>query len=442
MSKTKRFTTLIPKILFIFSLFVLVFAFGYFSRDKQFFPHSSIAKARKLTNDLIRQMKGIPEFYYQKTDKKDMVSMYSEPEYSSGNTLISCFEDDYNLSVKVVNPSGETIHKWDVDWFKVWPDAKHIPKKDLPKKKPGTHIHGSLLMPNGDLVYSYEYLGLIRMDLCGNVIWRLPYRTHHSVCPDKDWNLWVPGQIHHDKKLKGYPNLKPPFIEPTLLKVSPDGKVLTEISLLKLLVDNNLEGLIYLNNKSNRNTKQTGDFIHFNDIEVFPADMKEDFFKEGDLALSLRNLNTIIIVNSNTWKVKKVYNGSFVRQHDPDFIDGNTISFYDNRNIAPARFGQQSRIVTVNFATGEEKIVFEGNPSIPFYSFWMGNHQYLPNGNLLLNETMHGRVIELDSNMNLVWEYNNLIGKGWVGITEEAMRLPAQFTKEYFEEETKKCKSN
>ncbi|MFH1604467.1 MAG: hypothetical protein ABIH03_11235, partial [Pseudomonadota bacterium] len=48
----------------------------------------------------------------------------------------------------------------------------------------------------------------------------------------------------------------------------------------------------------------------------------------------------------NDNRIKYITTGLFMRQHDPDFIDGNTYSVFDN--IAIDRAGQrQSRIVRV-----------------------------------------------------------------------------------------------
>ena len=42
------------------------------------------------------------------------------------------------------------------------------------------------LLDTGDLIFNYENLGLVRVDVCGNVVWRLPYRTHHSIWRDEN----------------------------------------------------------------------------------------------------------------------------------------------------------------------------------------------------------------------------------------------------------------
>ena len=97
---------------------------------------------------------------------------------------------------------------------------QHLPEKALPKERPGTHIHGAVVLDDGDIVYNYEYLGLVRLDLCGDVVWRLPYRTHHSIHQDDEGDLWVSAHIHRVSKDARYSNHRPEFIEPVILEVS------------------------------------------------------------------------------------------------------------------------------------------------------------------------------------------------------------------------------
>ena len=93
------------------------------------------------------------------------------------------------------------------------------PKTRFPSERPGTHIHGAVVLEDGDIVYNYEHLGLVRLDLCGEVVWRLPYRTHHSVHQDDDGDLWVSAQINRDGEATGYPNHVLEFVDPIILEV-------------------------------------------------------------------------------------------------------------------------------------------------------------------------------------------------------------------------------
>jgi len=160
---------------------------------------------------------------YQKTDRTNKLIIHNKESISKGLTLISSIIEDDTISLKVIDINGSIVHSWDVDWFKVWPNATHLSEKDLPKSRPGTQIHGMVLLENGDVIYNYATLGLVRLDVCGNVIWRLPYRTHHSIYRDEYDNIWVPGQKNHEEPLSGFPTFKPPFLEPTVLKISLEG---------------------------------------------------------------------------------------------------------------------------------------------------------------------------------------------------------------------------
>jgi hypothetical protein len=58
----------------------------------------------------------------------------------------------------------------------------------------------------------------------------------------------------------------------------------------------------------------------------------------------------------------------------------------------------------------------------------MGKHQWLPNGNLLISESMRGRAFEIDRDGRVVWEYLNVVEDGYAGVLEEVQRLPEPLT--------------
>lgn len=63
----------------------------------------------------------------------------------------------------------------------------------------------------------------------------------------------------------------------------------------------------------------------------------------------------------------------------------------------------------------------------------------LRHGNMLITETMKGKAFEIDKFGNIVWEYINIVDGGYVGIVEEALRLPPKYTSEFYEERVKNC---
>jgi len=368
-------------------------------------------------------------WYFHRVAAPNRPALRHTGQAYKGLNLVTGVAASRVLVAKIMDMDGQTLHEWKTDWFKIWRDAEHVPERRRPKSRPGTHIHGAVLMDNGDLVFNFEHLGLVRLGLQGQTVWRLPYQTHHSVHRDDDGSLWVCGQREHTEQDVRFPNRTPPFAEHTLLHVTPQGRIAQEWSVADILCENGRSGLLYLGSLDNDSTRIHGDALHLNDVEPFPATMEPGIFEQGDLLVSLRNINTVFVFNSQSGKIKFICTGWFVRQHDPDFIDGHSFSVFDNNNIASDGPGHQSRIVIVSAADNAARVFFKGSPGTPFYTHIMGKHQWLPNGNLLITESKQGRAIEINRQGEIVWEYVNYVDRGVVGLVEEVQRLPLTYAR-------------
>jgi hypothetical protein len=360
-------------------------------------------------------------------------------------TLLTGVDKDRGQFAKVVGGDGSVIHQWDIDWFKIWADTPltHTPKDKHPRSRPGAGIHGALLLDNGDLVFNFDFLGTVRLDVCGHVVWKLPYSTHHSIYRDENKVLWIPATRWHYKTLPGFPEHRPPIGEAMILKVSEEGELLEEISVLDLLNENGLQGLLYMSD-----TKVKGDALYLNDVEIFPGSMKEGALKAGDIMVSLRDINTVLIFDGEDRKIKHKIVGEFVRQHDPDFIDGDTISVFDNKHLVP-RTGRRnvpgeeiytSRVLTRPLEGSGSHVSYSGPKDRPFYTDEQGKHQRLGNGNILITESGRGRAFEVDPEGRIVWQYVNRAGKRHAGLLTEAQRLPDKYDREFFEKMVQKCR--
>jgi len=326
---------------------------------------------------------------------------------------------------------GNQLHEWDVRWSRVWPDAHHIPKKLVPKSEFGAPVHGAILLENGDIIFNYEHLGLVRMAKDGEVLWRLPYRTHHSVKLAASGNLWVCGQKQFHRKDPNFPFRPKSADKYSILEVSQDGQILRKWFIADILHDNGYDGLLHLNSilPSAFAKPVQDDRLHLNDVEPFPDSFEEGFFRKGDVLVSLRNVNTVFVFNADTGKIRYISTGLFVNQHDPDFIDGNRFSVFDNNN----RQGKgkdalrYSRIVIVSPADSTIEVFYEGSPEAPFYSDIMGNHQWLENGHLLVVESTGGRAFEINKRGQIVWQYYNYTGEGVVSTLQGLRRYPLNY---------------
>ncbi len=412
---------------FVVSAAFLIFCFGATVVKFQIFPYDFLHLAAEgfihFFRDELRDDLYIQKYPFPYPDRP---GIYNTEQAYPGINMVVCINKDKELSVKIMDLEGQKLHEWIIDWFEIWPKAEHVPKRMLPKSRPGALIHGITFMDNGDIVFNFEHLGLVRIDTNGAIVWRLPYQTHHSVHMHDDGNLWVCGHRYYKEPHPRFPNRIPPFEEDTILEVSPDGKILQEWSVKEILIKNNRTGLLYMGGS----TPHYGeDYFHMNDVQPFPATFEEGFFKRGDIIVSLRNINTVFVFNRDSEEIKFITTGEFVRQHDPEFIDGNRFSVYDNNFIKtfPDDFEFQSRILIFSPPDNTVEVFFEGSRGTPFYSAILGKHQWFPNGNLLITDSCTGRAFEINQEKEIVWEYTNYVDDGYIRVITEVQRLPLQY---------------
>ncbi len=420
------------------------FAYGVAVQQFHLFPFNFIRLAEEGAQETLTIITGELPWYYRHTDRTETVMVHRPNAFSEGLTLVSGLTKEGNTEVKILTPDGEALHRWHIDWFDgFWPDSHHIPEEDLPRSRPATYIHGIALLNNGDVIFNLDLLGMARVGLCGNVVWRLPYQTHHALHVDETGNIWVAGQKRIKERSPDLPGYQPPFVEFTVLKVTPGGDILREISIFDVLIKNKLHGLLYMSPKDSWkdawSMEVSGDTLHLNDVEIFPSYLQPGVFEAGDIMISLRNISAVMVFNPDTLHIKYLSIGKVVRQHDPHFVDGERISIFDNNNVASESEGPQSRIVVVSAPHDQMQVMYSGSGEQPFYTAIMGKHQWLPNGNILITESLKGRAFEVDPEGKLVWEYFNVVDKGRLALLTEAHRLPPFFTRAFFEEGRRTC---
>lgn len=393
-----------------------------------------------LARERIASFRGELHWYYATTNREPGDEIRDPAVMDDGRmTLMTFVAADDLLAAVVVDRQGRTVQRWDIDVFDLWPDFSYLPETYVPKERPGTHIHGAVVMENGDLVFNFEYIGLLRLSACGDVVWRLARQTHHSVHAADDGTLWVSARTYHEAPVDELPQHVPPIFEEFALQVGPDGRVLKEISINKLLQENGLWGALLLRDEdpNHGSSSVTGDILHLNDVEVFPNDLESGFFVQGDVMVSLRNINTVVIFGQDDRKVRKLLFGEFLRQHDPDFIDEDTISVFDNNNRFQENAKEGGRLVRLG-VDGMRELIPTPGPAA-FFTDILGKHQQIEDGGVLYSESRKGRAIEIDANGEVVWEYLNYVEPGVIGILEEAQRLPAQMDAGFFERARAAC---
>lgn len=423
----------LPETLFVISLIGLVFGSGILVRHFEFFPYTVLKNSFKEVKDLTENwesfvgLRPTGRLVAPARHDGEGVTVYDEQKAWDGLTLMSGLFNRKN-ALELINPNGDVVRSWDVDFFSLWPDPVHVlPEEDRPRNQWGFMIHGLAALHDGSMVFNIAHKGLVKMDRCGTVLWTLDKMTHHSVFLAHDGTFWVPSQIYHEHPPAQYPGRGGHFLEDTILHVSASGQVVQEISFLKLLFDSGLYGLLP---SSGQGQTANGGFTsyeptHINDIEVFSdtIPMGIPHSKSGDLLVSSRNLNLLIVFDPASLEVKWWQVGPWLRQHDPDILPNGRISiFNNNRDGHNGRLWGGSNIMEIDPATRAVQITYPKTDTDAFYTGIMGTHQYLPNGNLLITESQAGRIFEVTEHGEIVWEYVNRFDENEVGLIEEARR--------------------
>src|SRR5262245_18004033 len=100
-----------------------------------------------------------------------------------------------------------------------------FPKGFAPATDWNIDTHGVVALPDGSMVFNFEWGGLVKLDRCGHLQWSVHRQTHHSVERAEGGGFWVPGRRLVTKG-NPFPPYDPPFQEDTILRVSDEGRIL------------------------------------------------------------------------------------------------------------------------------------------------------------------------------------------------------------------------
>ena len=166
------------------------------------------------------------------------------------------------------------------------------------------------------------------------------------------------------------------------------------------------------------------DPTHLNDLELVTVELAKKIpgVVAGDLLISLRTLNALVILDQSNGKVKWHAEGSWLRQHDPDInAEGNIVIYNNSRPAFSFYRTPGSNIIEFNPEDRSSKIIYPIRKQRHFYSAIMGNHQLLPNGNRLIAESSLGRVFEVNPSGRIVWDFIKQYDDthaAWISIAE------------------------
>tara|TARA_B100000795_G_scaffold262294_1_gene240041 strand:+ start:174 stop:1529 length:1356 start_codon:yes stop_codon:yes gene_type:complete len=366
--------------------------------------------------DLIRILRGgnlIVEDRFPSLDGFDG-TYNSEESY----LLLSRYDGDLKEGiVELIDLTNfEVLHTWnpDIDAF------NDLVKHDYEfkyLKRDNNNSRQILLHPkmtaDGGLFFG-QYLPLIKIDHCSNLVFQNNHnRFHHSIETDIEGNIWFPSVM--------YPQSLPiekvgrdiiedlGYQDDAIVKLSPDGEILFEKSVSQIFIDNGLEYLLFAYGNDFEE-----DPIHLNDIQ--PVDYDGEYWKKGDVFLSLRSQSMVILYRPSTNQIIWKGTGPFFDQHDVNILDDHRISVFNN-NVKLFKSSREvdgsNEVIIYNFKTEEySKYLAESLLNNYVKTPVSGRGKILLNGDLFVEETSQGRALYFNADGSLRWTHVNRSDNG------------------------------
>lgn len=311
----------------------------------------------------------------------------------------------------------EIMHSWnpDIDAFNnmvEWVDEFRYLNRDKNNYR-ARLIHPKLL-PDGGLLFQ-DTSPLYKIDACSNLIFQNSHdQFHHSIETDIEGNIWVPSHMYPQslpiKKIGTKIQFMGGYADDAITQISPKGQILFQKSLSQIFIDNDLEYLLF----SVGDTHFDLDPIHLNDIQ--PANFDGEFWKKGDVFLSLRHQSMIILYRPSTNKIIWKRAGPFFHQHDVDILDGHRISIFNNNakdlvdgNIVDGH----NEVIIYDFKTNQYSSYLNRSLiSNDVRTITEGRSQILDNGDLFIEDSNYGRTLYFNADGSLRWTHVNRANDG------------------------------
>jgi hypothetical protein len=400
-----------------FCLIYIVFIFGVLVSEFRIYPFYDALSPSLRAIDAVKNQ-GVRILFGKKkvveTKKTFNESNLWVPEVKKGGGVISCqkekLSDGYTLITRgvtqdalLLDSMGREVHRWHKRFEDIWGvEPKHLTESN------SSQLYAwrmTRLLKNGSLLVVFVRepdtpwgCGLAKIDKNSNVIWTLDQRVHHDVSVDEQGRIYT--LIHEVswRKRRELKQIYPPYIEDSIVVLSPDGDVMQRINVLDAIVSGMPpeKDAIPLNN--------VGDTVHCNAVSRVPkwfAEINHDV-EAGWLMVSMRNLSAIGFICPSSGQMKRLIHGPWSVQHDPGFLRNGNLLIFDNCGLGgPIK---KTRIIEYNI--NSRNIDWEYTAE-DFFSNVRGTVRKLDNGNVLICESQRGRVMEVSRNKEVVWEWLN-----------------------------------
>jgi hypothetical protein len=344
---------------------------------------------------------------YRPAPSEEGVVRYDQEQAFAGLNLST---SGHAAEAILMDMTGEVLHTWTYDFAGIWPER--------PRTRDTRFWRRAHLLGNGDLLAIFDGEGVVRLDRDSNLLWAYGGGSHHDLEVTDEGRIYV-----LDRELADVPWIHPrlPTLVDFITVLDLEGNLLDRVSIIDCFENSPYAPVL-------KRIDRIGDVFHTNTLEVFDGTLADRsiLFKTGNILISILYLDTIAIVDPESWSVLWVLTGMWHHQHQPTLLENGHMLIFDN-------LGHQDHTRVLEFDPFTQEVVwsYAGVPPDEFFTRRIGSCQRLPNGNTLITESERGRALEVTPGGEIVWEYLNPHRAGeddeYIATLLEVVRLPPEF---------------
>jgi hypothetical protein len=428
--------------LFLFAVFAAGSTYGYFVHRSELFPYGVLqeasaaykaARAQSRRQEPTSFLAYVPGAGHRPSATRIAAEQPDDWILVTGGPyefLEEC--PRFGCLAWIVDRDGRVIHHWETDLEELWRNASHVVGRTDPASFKWI---GAELLRDGSLIVAFhndrafpEGAGLAKFDRDGKLVWRSSdQHVNHWFTFGPDGTIYAPGHSILDTPAPLGATQHRLICERVKAQtdhvaiIDADGNVRERIDVIDLLVANGYAGLVRL-------TKNDCDPLHLNFVQYIDAGTASRLagVEAGDLLLSLRNINTLLIFSPRTRTIKWIETGRYIEQHSPRFLADGSLIVFDNTG-GDRRFGG-AQILREQIGK-QESAVIAPRAAVPlgteFSSEYAGNIAVGPNGDrLLVALTTLGEILEIDlASGTPLWRYRKTFAAdGYPGAARDERR--------------------
>ncbi|NOY81689.1 MAG: hypothetical protein GXP31_11895 [Kiritimatiellaeota bacterium] len=245
---------------------------------------------------------------------------------------------------------------------------------------------------------------------------------HHDVQKTADGNTLIVCRELAPERIRSRakePERRDRLFSDVVQEISPDGDVVWEWHMYDAIdIDRRVKVPASPQWWAGPENNTLVDWTHTNTVQALPEnrwfDAGDERFRPGNIMVSLRQLDVVMIVSRQTkevvWEYTGDYQGGLSGQHDSQMISkgipgaGNILVF-DNGASPTSDLAHAgcSFVLEVDPVSREAVWIYDRRER--FHSQFTSSCQRLPNGNTLILEAAHGRFFEVTPEGETVWEH-------------------------------------